>query len=159
MKCPKCPGKLRELNFNGVELNSCYVCEGLWFDAGELEDVIVKDSKNFDFLGLDDKDYDGKEVSALSKQVDKIEGICPRCDDDTLMKQQKCDYNKDVTIDICTKGHGVWLDGGEIKHLRKRFIANLKDKIDFCIQFVKYTYSLNGIKQMAKSLRKKSNDD
>jgi len=159
MKCPKCVGKLQKRTFEGIEIDSCFVCEGLWFDAGELDDVIKKDSKNFDFVGLDKKDYDGKEMAGLNHQVDMKEGGCPRCDDETILVRKKYEQKQTVNIDVCPKGHGVWLDGGEILLIRKRFLVNLKDRVDFCVNFVKYAYSLKGIKEMARSLHKKQDNN
>ncbi len=39
MNCPKCGMKLIVVHFNGVEVDKCSGCEGIWLDAGELEIV------------------------------------------------------------------------------------------------------------------------
>ena len=39
MQCPKCKGELREIDSSeGVKLDFCGSCKGLWFDAGEVAD-------------------------------------------------------------------------------------------------------------------------
>ena len=38
--CPKCPGKLESYTFQGVVLDRCSECEGMWLDRGELEAII-----------------------------------------------------------------------------------------------------------------------
>ena len=43
MKCPKCGMELAELNFQGVSIDKCTECEGIWLDAGELETLIGHD--------------------------------------------------------------------------------------------------------------------
>ncbi len=39
MCCPKCGMQLAEINFNGVMVDKCTNCGGVWLDAGELERV------------------------------------------------------------------------------------------------------------------------
>ena len=44
MKCPKCGGTLKERSFQKVLIDQCADCNGIWLDAGELEQVAVKES-------------------------------------------------------------------------------------------------------------------
>ncbi len=39
MHCPKCGMQLIEINYQGIEVDKCSSCEGIWLDAGELEAV------------------------------------------------------------------------------------------------------------------------
>jgi len=136
MNCPKCVGKLQHKNIEGIDVDSCYVCEGIWFDAGELEQALKRDLKSFDFVSLNDKEFDGAEVKPYLKMVDNKEGKCPHCQVILIKKK----YN-DVNIDACVECHGIWLDGGEIQKLRVRFFANVKSRIDYCIDFLKNNFS------------------
>lgn len=43
LKCPKCDGKLVETNFENIKIDACNKCSGVWFDAGELAQVLDKD--------------------------------------------------------------------------------------------------------------------
>jgi ribosomal protein L37AE/L43A len=36
IKCPKCDGTLLELTHEGVQIDRCNKCNGVWLDAGEL---------------------------------------------------------------------------------------------------------------------------
>ena len=50
MRCPKCGHEMREEELDGVKVDRCSFCEGLYFDAGELEQVAMKrveDRKSF----------------------------------------------------------------------------------------------------------------
>ena len=50
LKCPKCGHDMKEETFEGVVIDRCTYCEGLYFDAGELEQVFLKkddDRKGF----------------------------------------------------------------------------------------------------------------
>jgi ribosomal protein L37AE/L43A len=42
--CPKCEGKLVESDFQGVKVDVCNECHGVWFDAGELAQATEKDA-------------------------------------------------------------------------------------------------------------------
>jgi uncharacterized protein len=37
MKCPKCGLDLHPLKRGGVNLETCFNCQGVWMDAGDLE--------------------------------------------------------------------------------------------------------------------------
>ena len=50
MKCPKCGHDMKEEDLQGVKVDRCSFCEGLYFDAGELDQVLLKkeeDRKGF----------------------------------------------------------------------------------------------------------------
>jgi hypothetical protein len=51
MKCPKCGGDLQAVDHDGIELDRCVDCSGMWFDAGEMDKVIAQ-QKGSGFLGL-----------------------------------------------------------------------------------------------------------
>jgi hypothetical protein len=40
-KCPRCGTPLTEREFQNVKLDACDRCKGVWFDAGELEMVML----------------------------------------------------------------------------------------------------------------------
>ena len=50
--CPKCDGKLVETDFENIKIDVCDKCHGTWFDAGELRQVIHKDTESGWFGGL-----------------------------------------------------------------------------------------------------------
>lgn len=39
MRCPKDGSQLIETEFRGVKVDVCATCNGMWLDAGELEEV------------------------------------------------------------------------------------------------------------------------
>ena len=50
MRCPKCGHTLVEETLEGVSVDRCTFCEGIFFDAGELDQVLLKkeeDRKGF----------------------------------------------------------------------------------------------------------------
>jgi hypothetical protein len=45
IKCPKCEGTLIEADFQGIKIDVCSQCSGVWLDAGELTHVVSKDEE------------------------------------------------------------------------------------------------------------------
>jgi ribosomal protein L31 len=43
LECPKCDGTLMEADFQNIKIDVCNKCHGVWFDAGELAQVIEHD--------------------------------------------------------------------------------------------------------------------
>jgi Zn-finger nucleic acid-binding protein len=43
MKCPKCGEGLKERSFQKIVIDQCTGCNGIWLDAGELEQVAEKE--------------------------------------------------------------------------------------------------------------------
>ena len=39
MHCPKCGHNLIEIDYKGIAVDKCANCEGVWLDAGELEQI------------------------------------------------------------------------------------------------------------------------
>lgn len=39
MHCPKCGHNLIEMDYKGIEIDKCSYCDGVWLDAGELEQI------------------------------------------------------------------------------------------------------------------------
>ena len=50
MKCPKCGGDMEEIEYVSIKIDKCKECEGVFFDAGELDELMLKkqeDRKSF----------------------------------------------------------------------------------------------------------------
>jgi len=47
MKCPKCGEALKERSFQKVTIDQCTGCDGIWLDAGELEQVAEKEESSW----------------------------------------------------------------------------------------------------------------
>ena len=44
LDCPKCDGKLVVTDFENIKIDVCNTCTGAWLDAGELAQIMVKDT-------------------------------------------------------------------------------------------------------------------
>ncbi len=43
--CPKCDGTLMETDYENIKIDVCNKCSGIWFDAGELAQVVDKEAQ------------------------------------------------------------------------------------------------------------------
>jgi hypothetical protein len=50
MHCPKCGMGLSEIDFKGVKVDKCLSCDGIWLDAGELDQISQLEKKTLDKL-------------------------------------------------------------------------------------------------------------
>ncbi len=48
MKCPVCDVDLNMSERNGVEIDYCPKCRGVWLDRGELDKIIERSSAEYD---------------------------------------------------------------------------------------------------------------
>jgi Zn-finger nucleic acid-binding protein len=101
--CPACKKLLIVAERQGIELDCCPACRGLWFDAGELDLLAEK-------LGLPQGEHDPARF-ALADVKEKTRR-CPRCD--SGMEKVFFDPGKTIVLDRCERGHGLWFDQGEL---------------------------------------------
>ena len=47
MHCPKCGAPLKQRSFQKIEIDQCTGCNGIWLDAGELEQVVGKEESSW----------------------------------------------------------------------------------------------------------------
>lgn len=50
MHCPKCGMELNEIDYKGIKIDKCFNCEGIWLDAGEMEQVSNLEKGSIDKL-------------------------------------------------------------------------------------------------------------
>ena len=142
MDCPKCVGKLQPFTLRlykieqmtvmpnlgwswgtsiserlgiarpkTLELDKCFACEGIWFDKDELE-KLKQEKVDKNTVGSHLDDYE------LYKQLNEKGGLCPKCK--VPMRKLKGKKGlRHITVDVCGKCSGVWLDGGEVNYILK----------------------------------------
>ncbi|MFN0248462.1 MAG: zf-TFIIB domain-containing protein [Kofleriaceae bacterium] len=44
MNCPRCSRSMSEVDRDGITIDRCNSCRGIWLDRGELEKLIARDS-------------------------------------------------------------------------------------------------------------------
>ncbi len=48
MHCPKCGQQLFEIDYKGIAVDKCSQCDGVWLDAGELEQISKLEKNKMD---------------------------------------------------------------------------------------------------------------
>ena len=98
----------------GLEIDSCPECFGLWFDGEELRQFLPSRALADKILGDDGmiQELDGKPRDATRERY------CPRCEI-TLRESPVMD----VQVDVCFRCRGIWLDRGELSRLLKSYKA------------------------------------
>ena len=91
---------------DGIEVDSCAGCGGVWFDKAELGPLLDKTPQQVEPL----LSGDDAEDANYRRQV-----VCPR--DGNKLLRVKSARNREVTIDACPTCQGVWLDGGEFRRI------------------------------------------
>ena len=101
MFCPQCKTvnlKQGIVKYKKTQIDYCPTCKGIWFDAGELEEVSALAAKDLQI-------QDGAEKRGRS---------CPKCQK-ALFEFQ---YPQTLaTVDMCKSCKGLWLDAGELKEI------------------------------------------
>jgi uncharacterized protein len=70
MKCPKCQVDLAISDRQGVEIDFCPQCRGVWLDRGEL-DKITERAARFNDRDGDDDDDDRRRVAERRPDYDR----------------------------------------------------------------------------------------
>ncbi len=113
--CPKCriPMKTIDLKLNGkFYIERCDNCMGLFFDPGELEVLLNASVKNVFHINRKKLDCINATMARPDQPITYIK--CPVCD--KVMNRVNFGARSGVIVDRCA-AHGVWLNGGELRHL------------------------------------------
>ncbi len=113
--CPRCKISLKtvDLNINGRFLiERCDECLGLFFDPNELEALLEATVSHV--FTIDKSRLDAGKVPMAASEQGAFYIKCPVCS--KIMNRVNFGVNSGVIVDRCRE-HGVWLDGGELRHL------------------------------------------
>jgi len=106
MNCPKCQELMDEVTENGITVDRCRGCGGIWFDLLEAEDML----ETVDVRTVDT----GSKIKGIT--MNRIRDIkCPKC----TIDMQTASDREDPTLqfEVCTNCHGYFLDAGELKDM------------------------------------------
>jgi Zn-finger nucleic acid-binding protein len=106
-ECPHCRTNLHEIIPGGIKYDECSSCGGLFYDEDELrraKDQALPDANWLDF-----------DLFREAKEHPSDDGIrCPKCSAGMTPVQYR---DSGVTVDVCTKCKGVWLDKEEFSRI------------------------------------------
>jgi Zn-finger nucleic acid-binding protein len=58
--CPKCGGEMRSYERNGVVVDQCTECRGIFLDRGELEKLVDAEGRHYSGEERGRQSYEGK---------------------------------------------------------------------------------------------------
>lgn len=111
MDCIRCGGTLKKGTKDGVLVDLCPKCGGLWLDAGELEALERKEHKDRAELLQQAR----KELADDARQILTVVGMCPKCQAGRLRQIVK----RGVELDYCPYCEGLFLDDRELERVMK----------------------------------------
>lgn len=113
LPCPRCgeARRLQQVLVDGLTVDACEACAGLWLDAGELEELASEERSRVAAA------RGGGEAAPPPTDVRYLR--CPRCS--RHMSRRNHGRVSGVIVDACA-AHGTWLDSGELEAIR-RFVA------------------------------------
>jgi Zn-finger nucleic acid-binding protein len=107
MNCPNCGFEVRHQKYEGVDIDRCTECKGIWLGAPDLD-------------RLEDRDFQESEVEgAVLQEANHSDLLCPQCRD--VMHEFHYRYYE-MVLDFCPK-HGYWID-----HAEEQRVLQLMDK-------------------------------
>jgi Zn-finger nucleic acid-binding protein len=118
MRCPNCNAELVKKKRDGIEMEICPGCQGMWLSREELTQL---EDEVFDF--------GDEEKGSLMLGSTPTSRKCPQCG--KAMKTFQYRFY-DLELDFCDEQHGYWLDTDEDKRvleLMKREERNLGRKV------------------------------
>lgn len=102
MNCPSCkrPSLVETLTRNGVLVDECKTCRGLWLDRGE---VYLFSKKPRQLEAAVERSLAGRRPG---------ERLCPRCDAPMDVSEF---LKPGLEVDVCPHCDGFWFDAGELR--------------------------------------------
>ena len=106
MICPKCQNDMEAFVHEGVEVDRCRICQGIWFDAGESDWLRSEDAATTIDTGDPSR---GKQTNEINRYR------CPRCGGGMLRRVDPGPPK--IQYEECTSCRGSFFDAGEFADL------------------------------------------
>lgn len=115
MKCPRCPeAVLEEREREGITIDACRTCHGIWLDRGEIERLLARARE-------DEEEIVARREQRALRAVGSRFDDRPRRDDDHDHRRR---FDHDDDRDRYGREHGRY------GHRRKRWFEALGDIFD-----------------------------
>jgi Zn-finger nucleic acid-binding protein len=108
MQCPKCQAEMARIPFQGVVVDRCSGCHGIWFDMLEHEDLKAINGSEAIDIGSPEQ---GRENDAKRRIA------CPVCK--VPMIGMVAAAQPHIRYEACTVCYGVYFDAGEFTDYRE----------------------------------------
>lgn len=111
MNCPKCQAAMETIEHEGIQVERCTACRGIWFDMLEADRLATLKAAG----ELDSGD------AAVGRQYDAVtRADCPKCH--TRMIPMRDLRQPHIRYESCPVCFGMFLDAGELRDLQDRTI-------------------------------------
>jgi len=125
--CSNCKHELKKIPHNGMEMNQCASCDGIWFNYDDLRNAKDKEDEFLRWLDVDlfsDPLLFKGGYSTMS------------CPNDREPLYEIFYDNSEIKVDVCKKCKGVWLDKNEFNQV----VAFLKRSVfsDTTAEYLKH---------------------
>ncbi len=120
--CPHCRTALDELYYEGVPVQKCSHCAGVFAPSRKISRILIRKDKAFDAeivrlaeVAIRERD---QRVDGFYKQKPVNAWVldCPQCR--RKMRRQFFVYSYPIEIDRCVYCEGIWFDGHELEILQ-----------------------------------------
>jgi PAT family beta-lactamase induction signal transducer AmpG len=114
IRCPKCRADMEQIEIEGVIIDRCSRCHGIWFDEGEVEALRNKQTASV----IDTGD------TQVGKQHNLIDDYrCPRCGG--KMEKKVDSRQRHIWYETCSDCNGSFFDAGEFLDLSQITISDV----------------------------------
>ncbi len=115
MNCSACKNTMSEVVVDGVTIDRCEKCGGVWLDEGEAKDLVKQDPTPQDEMMLV-KLRLLREWETAAVDPKEVDRTCPRCDKRMLRANYK--NIPGLHVEKCPGDCGMFLDKGELEKVR-----------------------------------------
>ncbi len=134
MKCPRDATTLDRDVREGIEVDICPACAGLWLEPGELqalEEAYVEQGKRIP--PPHDEMTHGLQ---MAEERNSAPTTCPRCGSENA--REEYGLASRVLVDRCPNGHGLWLDKGELELIEEFYARHRAEaRVPVLVQFIR----------------------
>lgn len=115
LHCPNNCGALIAAEYEGVQVDYCAACRGVWLDFGKLSRIVLNRERTW-------------SAERVRKVLARLDGYntppmpedrnlaCPECS--SLLDEVNYQGTSNIIVNPCSRLHGVWLDAGEIASIQ-----------------------------------------
>ena len=114
MRCPKCRSDMLQLDVDGIVVDRCDRCQGIWFDEGEME--ALRDRELAEAI-----DTGSAKRGKIFNNIDEYR--CPRCGG--VMTRVVDERQRHIGYETCTDCGGSYFDAGEFRDLSRLTLSDV----------------------------------
>jgi len=116
MNCPKCRAEMERVDYDGIEIDRCTGCKGIWFDSLEEEKLAA-------LAGSERIDTGDPDVGDEFDDVDHVD--CPVCQTEMIRMADR--RQPHIWYESCKVCYGVFFDAGEFTDFKDdKFIDRVR---------------------------------